>query len=704
MTTRRGTVFRTLITNPVSILALIWLAIVIIGMLIVIPLISRYSPTEQDLAATLQLPSAAHLLGTDSLGRDILARLAWGSRVTITGVVIVAVIANVIGATMGLIAGHFRSGLDATFTAFADMLQSIPALVVLLSVAAVTSRNVTVVMVVLGVLMSAGAYRVFRASTLNIRGELFITAARTSGLREGQIMVRHELPRLLGQLVIQSSIIASLAIVVQVGLGFLGIDAAPPNPSWGGMIKEASTSIYTNIWPLIPTSAVVVLTILAFSTLGDVAQRAVLGRRRHNGLSRAKISRSVAKTAARASGATVSATQVASTAASAGAAAGAINPMLVISDLTVSVPKDGSSVKLVSNVSLTLLPGEVVGLVGESGAGKSVTARAALGILPAGATATGSVVLDGQEVLGASEQTLQKLRGSKIAYIAQEPMAALNPAYRVGNQLIEIVRTHQKLSRKAARQRAIQLLETVQIKNTEHVLKAYPHQISGGMAQRIVIAIALSGDPDVIVADEPTTALDVSAQMQILDLLRTLQKERDLAVLLVTHDWGVVADLCDRGIAMYAGEIVEEAEVAPLFAHPRHPYSMALRASDPHAQKRGGRLHSIPGVVPPPGTWPSGCRFADRCGFATDACREQAVPLELIEDRHAVRCIRVDEIVVEIEELRHESVTGERTAVRAEAVEHDALERVTREQAAADSAAVESAAVERVTIERVSVD
>jgi peptide/nickel transport system permease protein len=378
---------------------------------------------------------------------------------------------------------------------------------------------------------------------------------------------------------------------------------------------------------------VIAITVLSISAIGDVLERSVGGGRSHGGLPRAH----------RRHGALIARPAVA-----AGAAARDGAAILSVRGLTVAIDRDGGAVPLVSDVNLEVHAGEIVGLVGESGAGKSVTARTTLGILPRGAVASGSILVGGTEVIGASERVLQSLRGTRIAYISQEPMASLSPSFRIGNQLAELVRAHTRVSRRAARERALELLRAVQIPDPAVVARLYPHQVSGGMAQRVMIAIALSGDPDVLVADEPTTALDVSVQMQILDLIRRLQEERDLAVLLVTHDWGVVADVCDRAVAMYAGEIVEEAPVADIFARPLHPYSIALRASDPHLQDRGERLATIPGAVPPPGAWPHGCRFAARCAYATDACRAAPIPLLSEAGSRAVRCIRVDTVVEDV--------------------------------------------------------
>jgi peptide/nickel transport system permease protein len=635
---QRTSLLRTLIRHPTSLIALVWLGLLVV-VTVLAPLFAPYSPDDQDLTDTLSGPSAAHLLGTDNLGRDILSRLMFGGRATLIGVLLATLTALILGATIGLLAGYMRSRVDSGFSAVADILMSIPVLVILLSVAAVTSRNSTILMVTVGVLFSASVYRVFRAATLEVRQELYITAARTSGLGGLAILRRHIWPRLGSLLIIQAAIIASLALVIQVALGYLGIDVKPPEPSWGNLVASASQTISTSVWQLIPPAVVIALTVLAFSAISDVAQQSRTRRGRPVGL-----------------GGTVKLVEASAPPAGAASATPEVRPpeemtndvrgqlTLSLRDLSVSVPVSaGGYLKLVDGISLDVQPGEIVGLVGESGAGKSVTARAILGILVSGAQVSGSIRYKGTELLGLAESEFAAIRGSEIAFVGQDPMVSLSPSFRIGSQLAELVRMHRGVGRKEAASTAQELLKQVLISDPEHVARLYPHQVSGGMAQRVVIALALAGDPQVIVADEPTTALDVTVQMQILGLLKSLQSQRSLAMLIVTHDWGVVADVCDRAVVMYAGQVVEEAPVADLFDHPLHPYSDALRAADPHSQHVGGRLRVIEGQVPPPGTWPIGCRFASRCDHATELCRSEPVALTR-NGAHRIRCIRVDEI------------------------------------------------------------
>ncbi|MCS6877105.1 MAG: ABC transporter ATP-binding protein [Geminicoccaceae bacterium] len=297
--------------------------------------------------------------------------------------------------------------------------------------------------------------------------------------------------------------------------------------------------------------------------------------------------------------------------------------------------------RVVDDVSFVLYPGEVLGLVGESGCGKTMTALSILGLVPqpqARVTA-GEVLFEGRDLLRLPERELRRVRGKEIAMIFQEPMTSLNPVFTVGDQIAETLRVHEGLSRRAARARALELLRLVGIPAPEERLDCYPHELSGGMRQRVTIAMALSCSPKVLLADEPTTALDVTIQAQILDLLERLQAELGLAVILITHDLGVVAEFARRVLVMYAGRIVEEGPVADIFAEPLHPYTQGLLASLPDPRAEIVRLEPIPGNVPVPGEIRRGCRFAPRCRFARSACRDADPPL-FRRDARAVACIR----------------------------------------------------------------
>ncbi|MFI7658199.1 ABC transporter ATP-binding protein [Micromonospora parva] len=304
-------------------------------------------------------------------------------------------------------------------------------------------------------------------------------------------------------------------------------------------------------------------------------------------------------------------------------------PVLEIRDLSVSFPTETGTVSAVDGVSLDLAPGEIVGMVGESGCGKSVTAMSIAGLLPGSARVTGSVRLDGTQLIGAREAALRRVRGREIAYIFQEPMTSLNPVLTVGRQIGEVLQVHERMSRRAARARAVELLTLVGIPSAALRVDTYPHQLSGGMRQRVMIAMAVACGPKVLVADEPTTALDVTVQAGILQVLRDLRDQLGTSVLIITHDLGVIADIADRVVVMYAGRVAERAPVNDLFAHPRHRYTAGLLSASPQPGRHAGtdRLTEIPGLVPVLASQPDACTFADRCPAADERCRTAAPPL-----------------------------------------------------------------------------
>jgi oligopeptide/dipeptide ABC transporter ATP-binding protein len=304
-------------------------------------------------------------------------------------------------------------------------------------------------------------------------------------------------------------------------------------------------------------------------------------------------------------------------------------PVLEVRDLSVTFATESGTVSAVDRVSLTLAPGEIVGIVGESGCGKSVTAMSLTSLLPSSARVVGSARLRGVELIGARDSVLREVRGQDIAYIFQEPMTSLNPVLTVGRQITEVLQVHEHLSRKDARARAIELLKLVRIPSPLKRVDSYPHQLSGGMRQRVMIAMAVACDPKILVADEPTTALDVTVQAGILDILRELRDRLGTSILIITHDLGVIADVADRVVVMYAGRVVESADVDELFAGPQHHYTAGLLSASPTPGRHAGaeRLKEIPGLVPVLRNQPDACTFADRCPAADAQCREKAPPL-----------------------------------------------------------------------------
>jgi peptide/nickel transport system ATP-binding protein len=319
--------------------------------------------------------------------------------------------------------------------------------------------------------------------------------------------------------------------------------------------------------------------------------------------------------------------------------------VLEVRDISVDVRVDRSWMRIVDHVSLDLRAGETVGVVGESGSGKTLTSLAIAGLLPDNARlGSGHVDLGGRTISTLNERQLSDLRGADIAMIFQEPRRSLNGAFTVGEQIAEVLRRHRGMSRRNAWKRAIEMLDRVGIANASQRVSQYPHEFSGGMCQRVMLAIAIACEPKVLIADEPTTALDVTVQRQVLELIADLQDDMGLGVLLITHDLGVVAEVCDRVAVMYAGQVVERGHVEELFDRPHHPYTSGLLKSIPEHAQHGEPLGFIPGIVPPPAEFGPTCRFSERCSFAEPSCLDEPIPLQTLTSGAAARCARADEL------------------------------------------------------------
>jgi peptide/nickel transport system ATP-binding protein len=314
--------------------------------------------------------------------------------------------------------------------------------------------------------------------------------------------------------------------------------------------------------------------------------------------------------------------------------------LLDVQDLSVRFDTDDGAVHAVDRLAFSLDAGEVLGIVGESGCGKSVSAMSLLQLLPETARVTGTAEFDGVDLIAAPVSRVRRIRGREIAFVFQEPMTSLNPSFRVGNQISEVLRRHLGLDRQAARRRAVELLDLVRIPAPERRVDEYPHQLSGGMRQRVMIAMALACDPKILIADEPTTALDVTIQAGILDLMRDIRERLGTAIILITHNLGVVADIADRVIVMYAGRKVEEAPVQELYEHPQHPYTIGLLGAIPRpgGADEQGRLREIPGRVPSLAELPAACAFAPRCTRADDRTRSEQPLLRTVREGHLVAC------------------------------------------------------------------
>ena len=628
----RSHLFRRLLSQPLPVAALVYL--VLLGLLAVAASrLSPYAPTAQDLANNLQGPSIHHWLGTDELGRDVLSRVIYGDRTSLLSALEAVAIAVALGASLGTVAGYWGGVYDWVVMWMADIIMSVPAIVVAMAILAIFGSGINQAMVALGIVFAPTFLRLMRSSVLEIRQELYIDAARVMGLPTKRILLRHVLPNALGPVVVQVFLTLGLAILVAASLDFLGLGVQPPTPSWGEELAVAAQYVGRQAFIVFPPGVAITLTVLALNLFGDGVRDSIgLPKREFNLLRGRRAAFGLVTDPARG----------ASAARELGATA-----LLEVTDLTVTFPNPrGGQMKVVESVSFTLGRGEIVGLVGESGCGKSMTALALAGLVPPPGRAMGTVVFEGLELLGLSFEKLNQIRGSRIGVVFQNPSTSLNPAFTVGDQLIEPLRQHLHLPKDEARRRAIELLETVRVPQAARRLEQYPHQFSGGMAQRVMIAMALACSPQLLIADEPTTALDVTIQAQILDLIRDLQRELRLTVLFVTHDLGVVADLCDRVLVMYAGQIIESAAADQLFDRPLHPYTEGLLKALPAVEMTGVELKPIRGRVPEPWLWPACCRFATRCEFVTPACIERPIPLVDAGSSRQVRCVRADELVL----------------------------------------------------------
>jgi peptide/nickel transport system permease protein len=678
-----------LFRSPTAVLSLIWLIGLTIAS-ITSPLWLRYGPLEQDLTAVLQGPSAAHLLGTDELGRDLLSRIVTAAASTLAIGLIPPVVAVLITVPVTLWAVRSRRA-EGAMNRISEIVMSLPGMVIILAFIAAVGTNMPLVMALFGVLLFGALYRILFGQAKNLQKQLFVEAAAIDGVRPSSASFRHVLPNMSTTVTVQFVLFFGVGIMMQAGLAFIGLGPQPPEPTWGGMIQTAARFIFQQPWMMVPTGAVLALTIIAANALADVLSGGaatppplVAIRRRRKKTTAAPDAEYVVAVApapiAASDGpaeatvlfpvepalpevvATLPAQNIETSAPDltphtpAGAAA---DGELIIEDLVLGV--DGGPA-LVTGVSLRVQPGRVMGLVGESGCGKSVTSYAILGLLSPGLSVrSGRIQWGATDLAQADEKTLAKVRGHEIAFISQEPSRALDPMFTVGWQLSAAIKRLRGGGSAAAKGTAAQLLEDVGIIDVSRVLKSYPHQISGGMAQRVAIALALAGSPRLLVADEPTTALDVTIQAEILALLRGLVASRGMSVILVTHDLGVVADICDDVSVMYAGQIVETGTVRDVLLRPEHPYTMALLAADPHAIldfEGTTRLASIPGQVPLPGSWTTGCRFAQRCRFARDECMTGIPLLPRADGDGGVRCVRRDEVRGRQEEWRKPVAIG----------------------------------------------
>lgn len=605
-----------------ALVALVWLLILVIASLLA-PWIAPHDPDKTNFADAFQNPSITYWLGTDGFGRDTFSRVLHAGRVALLAGTQAVVIGLVLGIPVGLLVGYLGGWWDRITMRVVDAFMSVPGLIVAFAIIAVLGPGLVNAMIAVGFLFAVRFARLVRGVTLSVREEPYVDAARLSGTPTSLILLRTVLPNAVGPVIVQAALYFGAALLIEAMLSFLGVGVQPPQATWGTMLADARTEQFNHPFLPVPPGLAIAVTVLAFNLLADGLQDARSG----GGTPPDRPWRRAASATATPSSAAPPKPALLNVTALRAEVVGhsdAEPPLPALRDVTLSVDR-----------------GEIVGLVGESGSGKSLTALAVMGVLPDGVRATlGSIQLDGQELLGRPEAELRRLRGSRMGIIYQQPHAALNPALRVGVQIAEVVRIHEKAGRHAALSRAVDLLDRVGVPNARARAQDFPHQFSGGMAQRVMIAMALAGGPDLLLADEPTTALDVTNQRRVLDLIEQLVDELNLGVLLITHDMGVVEDVCQRAVVMYAGQVVESGPTAAVFDDPRHPYTASLLASMPSRHKDVERLPIIPGRVPTLHEIGEGCAFAGRCAHAIDVCLTMDPPVVRASDRSA-RCVLV---------------------------------------------------------------
>lgn len=572
-TSERLSSWQLLMSNRLAAFGFFLLALICV-LILIVPILPLPNPDATAPANRLQpVFSAGHLLGTDQLGRDILSRLLWGSRVSIAVGFAATLIAAIIGSTIGIVAGYAGGRTDNLMMRGVDMLMAFPYILLALAIVAALGPGLMNALYAIAVVNIPFFARNVRGTALGLANREFVDAARLSGKGHISILLTEVLPNVLPVIVITMSTTAGWMILETAGLSFLGLGAQPPQADLGSMLGEGRAQMFTAPHVSIVPGLMIFLIVISLNVLGDGVRDVLDPRLRSGALARPGSRTAIAKN------------RNVPKAAMPDAA-------LAVEKLETGFVNNGSYTPAVKQVSLHLNRGECLGLIGESGSGKSVTALSIMGLVasPPGLIRNGAIYLDGNDVLNMTETELTATRGSKVAYVFQDPLTTLHPMYSIGKQVEEAISAHSTMSASERRRQAIALLEKVGIPDAPERADHYPHQLSGGQRQRVGIAMALANDPDIIIADEPTTALDVTVQARILELLRDLQRERGMALLFITHDFGVVSEICDRVAVMKDGEIVETGTAKAVLADPQHNYTKRLIACVPELGQ-GGSFH-----------------------------------------------------------------------------------------------------------------
>ncbi|MEU3981184.1 dipeptide/oligopeptide/nickel ABC transporter permease/ATP-binding protein [Streptomyces sp. NPDC026672] len=616
---------------PLSRAAVCFLAVVVLTALLA-PLLAPHDPLDQQPQVDgTGHPSAAHWMGQDSLGRDILSRLMYGARWSLAIGLGATALALVVGAVIGAVAATSRKAVDETLMRCLDVVMAFPGIALAAVLVAVFGGGITVLICAIAFLFTPPVARVVRANVLDQYGEDYVTAEQVIGARTGHIVLRHVAVNCAAPVLVFCTVQVAEAIVFEASLSFIGAGVRPPDPSWGSVIADGKNMVLTGgWWATVFPGLLMLVTVLSLNILSEGVSDAWA----------APAPRDVPAPQDRPAAAGPGGDDVPRLPGLAEAAgrlrararplpAADTPPVLAVEDLAIGFPGRHRGVDIVDGISFEVRPGEVLGLVGESGCGKSLTALTVMGLQPPDARVGGRVRFRQRDLLTEPARVRRRLLGHEMAMVHQDALSSLNPAMTIRAQLKQLVR-------RGGRRTPGELLALVGL-DPERTLRSYPHELSGGQRQRVLIAMALSREPALIVADEPTTALDVTVQAQVMELLLRLRAELGFALVLVSHDLALVADVTDRVVVMYGGQIVETGVTADLVAAPAHHYTRGLLGSVLSLESAAARMTQIRGVVPAPADFPAGCRFATRCPAASEVCRTTA-PVPAGVPAHTAAC------------------------------------------------------------------
>ena len=603
---------KSLSRNRLSLAGLVVITAVIFVALVT-PLLPLPDPDVIDTKNRFKTPFTTDaFLGTDHLGRDLMSRLLWGTRLSLAVGFCAAFLAALIGSSIGIISGFYGKHVDNILMRGIDMLMAFPYILLALAIVAALGPGLFNALIAVAIVNIPFFARNIRGVTVGITHKEFIDAARLSGMTDTRIIITEVLPNVFPVIVIAMSTTVGWMILETAGLSFLGLGSQPPQADLGSMLGEARAALITSPYTSVVPGAMILIIVMAINLLGD-GIRDALDPRLKSGVLSSPRPRTLVADYSKTKNLDAS-------------------ELLSVSNLKTQFHIGNRNYKAVDGVSIYAKKGACLGIIGESGSGKSVTALSIMGLVssPPGIITEGYVNYKGINLIQTNDQKLRSLRGGKISYIFQDPLSSLHPLYTVQKQLEEAILAHQNLSKEEVYQKCIELLKSVRIPNPKQRAKDYPHQLSGGMRQRVSIAMALANDPEVIIADEPTTALDVTVQAQILSLLRELTSQRGLAIIFITHDFGVVSQICDEVAVMYAGRIVERGPTKEIFANPKHSYTKSLLESTPSVVGDKVKLKSLEGEPPSLINKEPGCSFAPRCPYREESCNP-TLDMELVE-------------------------------------------------------------------------